>query len=157
MQNPLRKNYFDRIYRTGDIVYQNKRGEIIYVGRKDSQIKHMGHRIELGEIEAAAMTIPEIDNNCALYNEKKQEIILFYEGKNEIPVSDSLKSLSNFLPGYMIPRKMYYFESLPINPTGKIDRKALQRDFFWYHIEVPTFYGSYEYFIRRSKHNSARV
>lgn len=130
VQNPLQKNYFDRIYRTGDIVYQNERGEIIYVGRKDSQIKHMGHRIELGEIETAAMTMPDIDICCALYNKNKQEITLFYEGKDEIPASAFWKSMADILPGYMIPRKTHYLETLPTNPNGKIDRKTLQHNFF---------------------------
>ncbi|WP_207678393.1 amino acid adenylation domain-containing protein [Desulfonema magnum] len=129
-QNPLQKNYPDRIYRTGDLVYQNGRNEIIYVGRKDSQIKHMGNRIELGEIETAVMAIPHIDNCCVLYNEDKQEITLFYEGKAEISVSDLRKSLIQTLPNYMIPRKSHYFEKLPFNPNGKIDRKALKNEFF---------------------------
>lgn len=128
MQNPLQKNYFDQIYRTGDIVYKNERGEIIFVGRKDSQIKHMGNRIELGEIETAAMTIPEIDNCCAIYNERKQEITLFYEGKDEISVGEFRKSIANILPSYMIPRKIKPLESLPMNPSGKIDRRALLND-----------------------------
>ena len=130
VQNPLQKNYFDRIYRTGDIVYQNEREEIIYVGRKDSQIKHMGNRIELGEIETAVMIMPDIDNCCALYNQAKQEITIFYEGKEEILVSDFRKSMADILPGYMIPRKIHYLETLPMNPNGKIDRKTLQHNFF---------------------------
>jgi amino acid adenylation domain-containing protein len=128
VQNPLQKNYFDRIYRTGDIVYQNERGEIIYVGRKDSQIKHMGNRIELGEIETAAMTIPDIDNCCALYNAVKQEITFFYEGKDEISIVEFKRSLKQFLPDYMIPRKILRKDSLPMNPNGKIDRKALKNE-----------------------------
>jgi D-alanine--poly(phosphoribitol) ligase subunit 1 len=130
VQNPLHNNYRDPIYRTGDLVYRNERGEIILVGRKDSQIKHMGNRIELGEIETAAMTLPQIDSCCVLYNQEKQEITLFYEGKNEIPISKFKKSLADAVPNYMLPRKIYYFERLPINPSGKIDRKALQEEFF---------------------------
>jgi len=129
-QNPLQKNYFDRIYRTGDLVYQNERNEIIYVGRKDSQIKHMGNRIELGEIETAAMTISCIDNCCVLYNEKKQEITLFYEGKEEFPIGDLRKALTQHLPNYMIPKKAHYFEKLPFSPNDKIDRKNLKNEFF---------------------------
>lgn len=50
-QNPLNKCYPELIYRTGDIVKYNEHGELIYLSRKDFQIKHMGYRIELGEIE----------------------------------------------------------------------------------------------------------
>lgn len=130
VQNPSRQKYFDRIYRTGDIVYQNERGEIIFMGRKDSQIKYMGHRIELGEIEIAAMTIPNVDNCCVLYNEKKKEITFFYKGKDEIPLGDFRKFLAQILPGYMIPRKIHRLETLTVNPNGKIDRKALKNEFF---------------------------
>jgi amino acid adenylation domain-containing protein len=125
-QNPLQKNYFDRIYRTGDIVYKNERGEIIFVGRKDSQIKHMGYRIELGEIESAIMALHKADKCCVLYNEQKQEIAAFYEAKEEIAISEFNRNLVKLLPKYMLPRKFYYLEKLPINPNGKIDRKVLQ-------------------------------
>jgi amino acid adenylation domain-containing protein len=129
VQNPLQKSYSDRIYRTGDIVYQNERDEIIYVGRKDSQIKHMGHRIELGEIETAALTMPEIDTCCVLYNENKKEITIFYEGSEAILEGNFRKLMTDILPGYMIPRKVHYLEALPMNPNGKIDRKALMNEF----------------------------
>ena len=54
IQNPLNPYYRDIVYRTGDIGAYNERGELIFVSRKDYQIKHMGHRIELGEIEVVA-------------------------------------------------------------------------------------------------------
>jgi len=130
MQNPLQKKYFDRIYRTGDIVYLNERDEIIYVGRKDSQIKHLGNRIELGEIETAVTIIHQVENCCVLYNEIKQEITLFYEGNEEIPIKNLLGSLSKNLPKYMLPRKVHYFDKLPLNPNGKINRTQLKNEYF---------------------------
>ena len=60
VQNPLNQAVPELIYRTGDIVKYNERGEIIYLSRKDFQIKHMGHRIELGEIETAVSSLEEI-------------------------------------------------------------------------------------------------
>jgi D-alanine--poly(phosphoribitol) ligase subunit 1 len=124
-QNPLQPNYNDWIYRTGDICFLNKKGEIIFVGRKDTQIKHLGNRIELGEIEAAAKTLPEIENCCALYDQEKQEINLFYEGKADLSLSDFRKKVAEILPDYMIPRKIKRLDALPLNPSGKIDRNAL--------------------------------
>ena len=56
----------DRIYRTGDIGKRNAKGELIFVSRKDYQIKHMGHRIELGEIEANVLLV------CLLYTSIKE-------------------------------------------------------------------------------------
>jgi D-alanine--poly(phosphoribitol) ligase subunit 1 len=127
-QNPLQHHYFDRIYRTGDIVYKNERDEIIFVGRKDSQVKYMGHRIELGEIEASAITIPQIDNCCVLYNDKKQEITFFYEGEKEMSVAELCNLLSQSLPKYMVPKKFHYFKKLPITANQKIDRTALKNE-----------------------------
>jgi len=126
VQNPLENGYFDRIYRTGDIVYENEKGQIIFVGRKDSQIKHMGYRIELGEIELAAGSLPDVEKCCVLYHGSRKEIMLLYEGPQEVPVSDLRRSLSNLLPGYMVPRKFWHLERLPVNQNGKIDRSTLK-------------------------------
>ena len=125
-QNPLNKNYPDKIYRTGDIVYKNKEGLIIFVGRKDSQIKHQGYRIELGEIENAVLSISEIDNACVIYDDKDKSIILYYESKKELDTILIRKELISLLPKYMLPTKYIYFEKLPLNANGKVDRKSLK-------------------------------
>jgi len=126
-QNPLNKNYPDKIYRTGDIVYKNKEGLIIFVGRKDSQIKHQGYRIELGEIENAVLSISEIDNACVLYHEKDKNIILFYESKNIVTPVEIRKELIKYLPKHMLPTVFTKLDKLPKNPNGKIDRLALKK------------------------------
>ena len=126
-QNPLNKHYPDKIYRTGDIVYTNEEDLIIFVGRKDSQIKHQGHRIELGEIENAALSISEIENACVLYNEKEKNIILFYESKNIISPGEIRKKLIRYLPKYMLPTAFTKVDKLPKNPNGKIDRLVLKK------------------------------
>lgn len=124
-QNPLNRNYFDRIYRTGDLVYLNEDNEIIYVERKDSQIKHMGYRIELGEVENAVLSLEGIRNSCVIYNKYKKEITLFYEGESETGKEEIRKKLVQLLPKYMIPTKMHKLDNLPFNENGKIDRKKL--------------------------------
>ena len=126
-QNPLNKNYPDMIYRTGDIVYKNKEGLIIFVGRKDSQIKHQGYRIELGEIENAVLSISEIDNACVIYNDKDKNIILFYESKNIVTPIEIRKELIKYLPKHMLPTVFTRLDKLPKNPNGKIDRLALKK------------------------------
>lgn len=83
VQNPLNPYVPETIYRTGDLVKYNERGEIIYLSRKDFQIKHMGHRIELGEIETAVSSLEEISLCCCLYDEKRQKIVLFIEEELE--------------------------------------------------------------------------
>jgi len=129
VQNPLNKNYYDRIYRTGDIVYKNKKGQIIFVGRKDSQIKHWGYRIELGEIEHAASSLLSVNKCCVLYNNEKKEIILFYESNKEISSVKFRKTLAKLIPNYMIPQSFIFLKKLPLNSNGKIDRKALENEY----------------------------
>ena len=75
VQNPLNKAVPEIIYRTGDLVRYNEYREIIYISRKDFQIKHLGHRIELGEIETAISSLEEVTLNCCLYDEKNQKIL----------------------------------------------------------------------------------
>lgn len=125
VQNPLNKHYPELIYRTGDVVYKNPTGEIIFVGRKDFQIKHLGYRIDLSEIEHVIVNcFNTINNACVLYNKAKKEICLYYEG-NEISIAEFRKKLLDFLPKYMIPTQFVAFSELPRNPNGKIDRNLL--------------------------------
>jgi non-ribosomal peptide synthetase component F len=124
-QNPLNRWYPERIYRTGDLVYRNRAGEIIFVGRRDLQIKHMGYRIELGEIEHACLQTEGVRNCCVVYNKKRSEITLFYEGDQELAPGPTRERLLAFLPKYMLPTVFRRVERLPRNSSGKIDRQDL--------------------------------
>lgn len=124
VQNPLNNLYRELIYRTGDIVHYNERGEIIYDGRRDSQIKHTGHRIELGEIERAVFSNSEIKSNCCLHDVSKDQLILFYVGDIE---ADMLRRyLNNLVPDYMLPNIYRKLDVMPLNMNGKIDRVKLK-------------------------------
>jgi len=126
VQNPLNPHYPEIIYRTGDLVYLNERHEIMFIGRKDFQIKHLGYRIELGEIEHAVLSaIDRIDNACVLYHRDKKEIVLFYEAKTELSAIVLRQKLLELLPKYMIPTMFHHLTELPRNPNGKIDRNLL--------------------------------
>lgn len=122
VQNPLNTHYPEIIYRTGDVVYLNKRGEIMYVGRKDSQIKHNGYRIELGEIETAILSSELVDNCCAVYDYNRKKILLFYQSKSELDMAQFRKSVLTQLPKYMLPSEYYRVDDLKQNANGKIDR-----------------------------------
>ena len=124
VQNPLNKAVPEIIYRTGDLVKYNEYGEIIYLARKDFQIKHLGHRIELGEIETAVSSLEEVTLNCCLYDEKHQRIVLFLDVDLD---RDTIRNrLEKLIPEYMIPGKVIYMEEMPINANGKIDRVKLR-------------------------------
>lgn len=77
-QNPLNPHYPELIYRTGDLGRLNERGELVFVSRKDQQIKNMGHRIELGEIEACADGCEGVVRSCCLFDKQKGKIFMFY-------------------------------------------------------------------------------
>lgn len=125
VQNPLNKKFREIIYRTGDIARFNDHGEMVYVCRKDFQIKHMGHRVELGEIESVATSLDGVDSSCCLYDDRKSCIVMFYQGKiTEEEMSLQLKEL---LPVYMLPGKYNVLEAMPINLNGKIDRAELKK------------------------------
>lgn len=127
VQNPLNPYYPERIYRTGDMVRYNERHELIFLGRKDFQIKHMGYRIEIGEIETAVLSLPEIENGCILYEEKTQKIVLFYQSAEEKDVERQIQTaLRGMLPKYMLPNRLIRMERLPLNQNGKIDRNRLR-------------------------------
>ena len=127
-QNPLNKHYPEMIYRTGDLVKFNQLGELMFCGRKDTQIKHAGYRIELGEIETALQSVQKIANSCVIYNKSLSQIVAFYVSAND-EINDAFirDKLSAKLPRYMIPTLFIKCSSLPLNPNGKIDRLALEK------------------------------
>lgn len=129
VQNPLNPFFMERIYRTGDLVKWNEYGELMYMGRKDFQIKHMGYRIELGEIETAVNGIVGIDRNCCLYDNLKKSIVLFYEGTLE--EKEITKILKDKIPQYMIPQIVIKVTDMPLNANGKIDRVRLKECIGW--------------------------
>jgi D-alanine--poly(phosphoribitol) ligase subunit 1 len=129
VQNPLNSHYPELIYRTGDLVYRNENGEIIYVGRKDFQVKHMGYRVELGDIEHFALQVSGIRNCCALYHVGKKEIVLVYEADSDIEPGFIRNELSRNLPKYMWPTVFKFRPELPRTTNGKIDRQQLMAEY----------------------------
>lgn len=125
VQNPLNPWYPEKIYKTGDLVRYNERGELLYLGRKDFQIKHMGYRIELGEVEAAAGSVADVKACVCIYDQTKDRLVLFYQGgpKRE---DEMRQLLSEKVPVYMQPGKFIKVKKMPENANGKIDRKYLQ-------------------------------
>ncbi len=126
-QNPLQKNYEEKIYHTGDMGRYNEYGEIVFVARGDSQIKHMGHRIELGEIETAVGSVDGVDRVCCMYNKNTNRIIAVYEGA--IDSKEIIARVKDIIPRYMVPNQFVQLDSLPLNMNGKIDRALLAKTY----------------------------
>ncbi len=126
VQNPLNTAFAERMYRTGDLARYNERGEIMFLGRKDFQIKHQGcYRIELGEIETALLAVPSVSNGCCLFDADRDEIVCVYTGEED---ADALaKQLKIKLPSYMMPNRYVRLDRLPMTINDKIDRVTLQK------------------------------
>lgn len=127
VQNPLNSAYPERIYKTGDLVKVNERGEFIYISRKDFQIKHMGYRIELGEIEASAWSVEKIKNCACVYDDTVDKIIFIYEGK--VKKNELMTAMWKKIPTYMQPNELIRVKQMPFNANGKIDRAHLKRHY----------------------------
>lgn len=116
----------EKWYKTGDIVRVDKNGDIIFLGRKDSQIKFMGYRIELGEIEVAASKIDSVEQNCVIFDKKRNILILIFSSNLKKTDNRMIKlKLMDKLPKYMVPTKLRQISKMPLNNNGKIDRKLL--------------------------------
>ncbi len=126
VQNPLCTDYDQRLYRTGDLAYVSEEGLLMFVGRKDSQIKLRGNRIELGEIETACKTLPGVENGCVLFDGEKQEIVLFLQTREQLILRKVNLELRRHLPAYMLPGRLVCMAELPQTPNGKIDRVKLK-------------------------------
>ncbi len=104
----------------------NQYGEMEFAGRKDFQIKHMGHRIELGEIEANAASVPGVEENACFYDNEKERIVMYYSGT--IDRKALKQNLKELVPEYMVPGKIIQKDVLPHNLHGKIDRRELKEE-----------------------------
>jgi len=123
VQNPLNHNYPEIIYRTGDLGKYNADGELVFSGRKDFQIKYMGHRIEIEEIEREMASVEGVERCCCIFDEKKSRLKGFYAGSID---KDKLFSvMKESLPAFMVPGIIRKIDEFPLTKNGKTDRKKL--------------------------------
>jgi amino acid adenylation domain-containing protein len=128
--NPFSDQPGARLYRTGDLARYLPDGNIEFLGRIDNQVKIRGFRIELGEIECVLAQHPAIQQAVLLAREDAPDdtrlvaYMVATAGSN--PSASDLRSfLQNKLPDYMVPSAFVFLDSLPLSPSGKLDRKAL--------------------------------
>jgi amino acid adenylation domain-containing protein len=119
-----------RLYRTGDLVRRLPSGQIEFLGRMDEQVKIRGYRVELGEIESVLGQLPElaaavvVRQSEAGIEDRLAAFVVLHKGKTV--TSGALRTwLTQKLPDYMVPSAFYAVESVPLTPSGKVDRKAL--------------------------------
>ncbi|WP_163998551.1 non-ribosomal peptide synthase/polyketide synthase [Pyxidicoccus caerfyrddinensis] len=121
----------ERLYRTGDKVRWLDNGQLDYLGRIDLQVKLRGFRIELGEIEAVLSSLPSVREAVVTLREdtpglKRLVAYLVPAAEAHPPDSSALReALNQKLPEFMVPSAFVALEALPLNSSGKLDRKAL--------------------------------
>ena len=117
-----------RFYRTGDLCYIDADGDVMYIGRIDFQAKIQGFRVELGEIEQHARAfLNEANVACLAFDNEKglAELALFVETKEQNP-EPLLQYLRSKMPHYMIPSRILFVPTFPLNGNGKTDRNKLK-------------------------------
>ncbi|MGV8888378.1 MAG: non-ribosomal peptide synthetase [Pseudomonas sp.] len=116
-----------RLYRTGDFAWQDLDGQLLFLGRTDSQIKLRGYRIELGEIEAALCSVSGAKLAVVLLDTTQAEPSLraFVESPTQLQASAVRESLATMLPAHMIPADIQWLAQLPRTANGKVDHRAL--------------------------------
>ncbi len=116
-----------RLYRTGDRGFFLPNGNLVCLGRADSQVTIHGYRVELGEIEAALLSVPGVRHGAVVLQSggRGRDVVAFWVPQPGHEDADPKPALRRTLPDYMIPGSVVRLASLPLNPNGKIDRPAL--------------------------------
>ena len=120
-----------RYYRTGDLCYYGEENNLMFVSRKDFQVKINGFRVELGEIENRYAEISGGRFSVVMPYTNEQgntELAIVIEG-DEYDYKDDKSQLAHELPAYELPAKWLFLRSIPLNTNGKVDRKAIKKQF----------------------------
>ncbi len=125
------------MYRTGDLGCWDDDGQMLFLGRKDDQVKVHGYRIELGEIEACATRYEGISQAVAVITQVggNNVLCLYYTADRPIDKTALRDHLSGSLAEYMVPMAYMQLDSFPQTPNGKTDRRHLPEPEFMQHIE----------------------
>ena len=123
VDNPFGKG---KMYKTGDLAYWREDGQIIFCGRKDSQVKLHGQRIEIGEIETCINRFNGIQNTVVLVKKiGNEDALLAFVTPLTVNEAELRAYCETKLPKYMIPSAFVPMGNLPLNTSGKLNRKAL--------------------------------
>lgn len=114
-----------RIYRTGDFGKWSEDGNIFYLGRKDQQVKLLGHRIELSEIESVLMRHPSVDTAAVTVWEGR--LLAYFTGRPSLGEEELLTYAAAYLPRYLLPAALIKKDVLPLTGNGKTDFARLEK------------------------------
>ncbi|MCF5250657.1 AMP-binding protein, partial [Pseudomonas sp. PA-5-4B] len=114
----------DRLYRTGDLVRYLPDGNLEFLGRNDFQVKLRGVRLELGEIESRLAAHPALRDVAVLIRDER--LVAYFTLRGQAPSLEALRAyVLEQLPEYMVPAAFVQLDEWPLNPAGKLDRRAL--------------------------------
>ena len=136
--DPFSEKQEAKMYRTGDMARWLPNGTIEFIGRADGQVKVRGFRVELGEIENALNDMPGVKDRVVTVRgassaEKQLACYVVPTDANDHSDPEAREALIHRvrevlrerLPNYMVPTAFMVLPSFPLNPNGKVDRKAL--------------------------------
>ncbi len=127
--NPFSKIAGERIYKSGDLARWLPNGEIEFLGRIDNQIKLRGFRIELGEIESVIRkdkAVKDVVVDIKKDSKNEDRLIAYVVPKfDEIDENEIKLFARTKLPDYMVPQHVIKIDTIPLSPSGKVDRRAL--------------------------------
>lgn len=123
IRNPLEDNG-ETVYCTGDLGYYGTDSQLYYAGRKDYQVKRMGHRIELEEVELAIANVPGVRHVCCVFCDESQVLVAFYTGDTQR--GEVRRAIRKAIPVYMMPNRIFQLDEMPVNKNGKTDRGFLK-------------------------------
>jgi D-alanine--poly(phosphoribitol) ligase subunit 1 len=120
-----------RGYKTGDLVKQNIFNDQLYfIGRNDTQIKHMGYRIELMELEVVLNKIKSVKESCVFYIKKENKeigkLVTVIAIKQKLTKIEIIEFIKKYLPSYFMPQEIFLIKDLPKNSNGKINRTLIK-------------------------------
>ncbi|MHB8595765.1 MAG: amino acid adenylation domain-containing protein [Ktedonobacteraceae bacterium] len=131
--NPFSQEQGTRLYRTGDLACYLSDGNIEFLGRMDHQVKIHGYRVEPGEVEIALCEHPSVRQAVVVERENHlgsksliAYVVLDQKQASVIPLDSLANFLKESVPDYMIPAHFLQLDTLPLTPSGKVDRKALR-------------------------------
>jgi acyl carrier protein len=119
-----------RMYKTGDLVKRLADGNILFLGRRDGQVKLRGLRIELGEIESVLAGHPGVGQAVVVVRddaagEKQLVGYVRLDGSAEVSTAELRRDAARRLPPYMVPARIVTVDAFPLTPSGKVDQAAL--------------------------------
>jgi amino acid adenylation domain-containing protein len=128
--DPFRPGSGERLYRTGDLARYRADGNIVFVGRRDNQVKVRGYRIELGEIETVLRRHPAVAQvvvHCwgEMAEEKQVVAYLVFEPGQSASPAEIRRFIRDRLPLYMVPAAFVPLAKIPVTINGKLDTAAL--------------------------------